>query len=294
MEDSFKLNRFIEAQDHFENYNRALEEVRNSKKEGHWIWYIFPQMAGLGHSHNSNYYGIKSLLEAKAYLEEETLRKRLYEITNALYNQDCSDPESIFGGIDAMKVCSCMTLFEIVSPSDIFTSVLEYMYGGEKCERTLALVKKELDYYKSKSPFKRNGIVSYQDRGFFESGICESDKMNEDNVVATFVDLMRRGETMKEMVSHYLWRKDFSYYRISNIESTLRSHLFLFIHELIESTTNEDLKISLFKDQKIANEYTNDVFTVAKNWDAFFCKISNDERLIDAINKISIKSLANK
>lgn len=96
MEDSFKLNRFIEAQDHFENYNRALEEVRNSKKEGHWIWYIFPQMAGLGHSHNSNYYGIKSLLEAKAYLEEETLRKRLYEITNALYNQGCSDPESIF------------------------------------------------------------------------------------------------------------------------------------------------------------------------------------------------------
>ena len=149
MEDSFKLNRFIEAQDHFENYNRALEEVRNSKKVGHWIWYIFPQMAGLGHSHNSNYYGIKSLLEAKAYLENETLRERLYEITNTLYNQGCSDPKSIFGDIDAMKVCSCMTLFEIVSPSDIFSSVLEYMYKGKRCERTLAIVKKELDYYKA-------------------------------------------------------------------------------------------------------------------------------------------------
>ena len=294
MEDSFKLNRFIEAQDHFENYNRALEEIRNSKKESHWIWYIFPQMAGLGHSHNSNYYGIKSLLEAKAYLEEETLRKRLYEITNALYNQDCSDPESIFGKIDAMKVCSCMTLFEIVSPSDIFTSVLEHMYEGERCERTLAIVKKELDYYKAESAFKRNGIIKYQDRGFFESGVCESDELDEDDVIATFVDLMRRGETMKKMVSHYLWRKDFSYYRVSNVASTLNSRLFSFIHELIESTTDENLKTSLIKDLKIAYEYTSDAFTVAKNWDAFFSKFSNNERLIDAIDKICTKSLANK
>ena len=126
--------------------NEALEEVRNGNKEGHWIWYIFPQMAGLGHSHNSNYYGIKSLLEAKAYLEEETLRKRLYEITNALYNQDCSDPESIFGGIDAMKVCSCMTLFDYLSPNDIFGEVLDVFYNGDRGGRTLRVI----DQQKSK------------------------------------------------------------------------------------------------------------------------------------------------
>ena len=142
--------------------------------------------------------------------------------------------------------------------------------------------------------FKRNGIIKYQDRGFFESGVCESDELNEDDVIATFVDLMRRGETMKKMVSHYLWEKDFSYYRVSNVASTLNSRLFSFIHELIESTTDENLKTSLIKDLKIAYEYTSDAFTVAKNWDAFFSKFSNNERLIDAIDKICTKSLANK
>ncbi len=142
--EQFDLNRFIEAQEKYNCYEKALEEVRNGNKEGHWIWYIFPQMRGLGRSYKSNYYGITSLLEAKAYMENDTLRKRLLEITEALYNQKCPSPEFIFGDLDAKKVCSCMTLFEIVYPGDIFTKVLDRMYDGDRCERTLSIVRNEL------------------------------------------------------------------------------------------------------------------------------------------------------
>lgn len=136
----FNLDRFITAQDRFEQYETALNEVKNGRKESHWIWFVFPQIAGLGRSSNSAFYGISSLLEAKAYLENETLLARLYEITNALLEQE-DTAERIFGGLDAMKVCSCMTLFDLVSPDDKFNEVLEKFYQGKRCQRTLAIVK---------------------------------------------------------------------------------------------------------------------------------------------------------
>ena len=119
-----------------------MNEVRNGRKESHWIWFIFPQIATLGQSDNSKFYGISSLLEAKAYLENETLSARLYEITDALLEQK-DTAEQIFGGTDAMKVRSCMTLFDIVSPGDKFNDVLENFYEGKRCHRTLAIVKGE-------------------------------------------------------------------------------------------------------------------------------------------------------
>lgn len=134
-----QLQRFILAQEINHAYDKALEEVKTGRKQSHWIWYIFPQIAGLGYSSKSRYYGITSLEEAKEYLQNETLRNRLYEITNALMEQDGS-AEEILGGIDAIKVRSCMTLFDLISPDDVFSKVLEKFYGGSRCERTLSIV----------------------------------------------------------------------------------------------------------------------------------------------------------
>lgn len=129
------LQRFIEAQN--DSYDQALKEIRNGRKLTHWIWYIFPQMKGLGFSYNSEYYGITSLQEARDYLENELLRKRLFEITESLLMHKGKDIESIMGDIDALKLKSSMTLFDAVKPGSIFGEVLDEFYGGERCRRTL-------------------------------------------------------------------------------------------------------------------------------------------------------------
>lgn len=129
------LQRFIEAQN--DSYDQALKEIRNGRKLTHWIWYIFPQMKGLGFSYNSEYYGITSLQEGRDYLENELLRKRLFEITESLLMHKGKDIESIMGDIDALKLKSSMTLFDAVQPGSIFGEVLDEFYGGERCRRTL-------------------------------------------------------------------------------------------------------------------------------------------------------------
>lgn len=133
------LQRFIEAQN--DSYDQALKEIRNGRKLTHWIWYIFPQMKGLGFSYNSEYYGITSLQEARDYLENELLRKRLFEITESLLMYKGKDIESIMGDIDALKLKSSMTLFDAVQPGSVFGEVLDEFYGGERCRRTLEKIR---------------------------------------------------------------------------------------------------------------------------------------------------------
>lgn len=133
------LQRFIEAQN--DSYDQALKEIRNGRKLTHWIWYIFPQIKGLGFSYNSEYYGIASLQEAKDYLENELLRKRLFKITESLLMHKGKDIESIMGDIDAMKLKSSMTLFDAVQPGSVFGEVLDEFYGGERCRRTLEKIR---------------------------------------------------------------------------------------------------------------------------------------------------------
>ena len=136
--DNYELCRFLRAQGCASGgYNDALQEVTDGYKRKHWIWYIFPQIKGLGFSYNSEYYGINGLEEAKAYLEHEILGKRLREITNALLQHEGKTAREIFGGIDAMKAKSSMTLFDLIAPNDIFAHVLEKFYGGQRCELTL-------------------------------------------------------------------------------------------------------------------------------------------------------------
>lgn len=130
------LERFVEAQKR--DYKIALEEVRSGQKRTHWIWYIFPQMYGLGHSCYANLYGIRDRKEAEEYLKYKTLGKRLREITSTLLQHEGKSAEEIFGELDAMKVRSSMTLFDAVCPNDMFAEVLEKFYNGERCGITIA------------------------------------------------------------------------------------------------------------------------------------------------------------
>lgn len=134
----YDLDRFVKAQDSgWATYTEALSEIKEGHKNGHWIWYIFPQIKGLGHSQNSEFYGISSKEEAKAYLEHPVLGPRLREITKALLTCDNVSAYNIFGFPDVLKVQSCMTLFDLVSPHDIFNEVLEKYYEGKCCEKTI-------------------------------------------------------------------------------------------------------------------------------------------------------------
>ncbi|MBQ2002680.1 MAG: DUF1810 domain-containing protein [Bacteroidaceae bacterium] len=137
----YNLQRFLTAQDF--NYRTALEEVRNGEKRSHWIWFIFPQLAVLGQSGNAKYYGISGLDEAKAYLAHPVLAERLRVITNALLQHKGRDAVDIFGGLDAMKVRSCMTLFDAASPNDIFRKVLDTFYDGIADKLTLQYIQKQ-------------------------------------------------------------------------------------------------------------------------------------------------------
>ena len=134
------LERFIKAQGH--HYKLALEEVRSGKKQSHWIWYIFPQMRGLGRSYFAQLYGIRDREEAVAYLNHEVLGPRLREITSALLDHVDYSAEEIFGDLDAMKVRSCMTLFDVISPDDIFADVLNKFYGQQRCGLTVRMLSK--------------------------------------------------------------------------------------------------------------------------------------------------------
>lgn len=134
------MERFIEAQER--HYQLALTEVQAGKKQSHWIWYIFPQMRGLGRSYFAHMYGIRDREEAEEYLNHQVLGKRLREITSALLAHEERTAEEIFGDLDAMKVKSCMTLFDIISPEDIFSEVLRRFYSNTRCEITIAMLSK--------------------------------------------------------------------------------------------------------------------------------------------------------
>ena len=134
------LERFVDAQERM--YEIALAEVKSGKKLSHWIWYIFPQLKGLGMSGNSHYYGIDNIEEARAYLNHPILGKRLREITSAFLDSVGKNAQDVFGYLDAMKVRSCMTLFNEVSDDDLFRNVLVRYYSGLADEKTLAILGK--------------------------------------------------------------------------------------------------------------------------------------------------------
>ena len=138
-ENAFDLERFVRAQAGC--YKTALAEIRAGRKRSHWMWYIFPQMKGLGRSFEADYYGIASLREAKAFLAHPVLGTRLVEIAHALEALNESNPAAVMGYPDDIKLRSCMTLFEATDGGSVFSAVLEKYYGGQRDEATLELIK---------------------------------------------------------------------------------------------------------------------------------------------------------
>jgi uncharacterized protein (DUF1810 family) len=126
---TFDLDRFVDAQDHA--YDGVLQELRRGRKTGHWIWFIFPQIAGLGRSAMSQRFSIASLDEARAYLAHPILGTRLHECASAILATDGRTADEIFGPLDAMKLRSSMTLFQRAAPDDpAFAQVLERFFDG--------------------------------------------------------------------------------------------------------------------------------------------------------------------
>lgn len=132
------LQRFVEAQE--SDYETALSEIKKGRKRSHWIWYVFPQFKEFAHSRIADYYGIEDKGEAEAYLQHPILGQRIREISEALLLHNGKDVKGIFGELDAGKVRSCMTMFDYLSPNDVFGQVLDAFYGGKRGGRTLKVL----------------------------------------------------------------------------------------------------------------------------------------------------------
>ena len=281
--DLFDLERFVKAQDTYDSYHIALKEIKDGWKQSHWMWYVFPQIHGLGHSSMSQKFSIKSLLEALAYLRHYTLGRRLYEVMNALPVH--GDAEEIFGKLDAMKLRSCLTLFDLVSPEEIFADFLENYFNKERCQKTLQIVSSELSYYKGDDAFRRNGIRGEVPRAFLE-GIDGSDKLTYNNCIGTLLDLLGRGETMRMLVSRHLWNKEeFSVYRVSNVKFRIQGYMGTFFQAIADSA-QDDVLFNEMKDiygrYELADD--NQLLQIADAFDGFWNKYKNDMRVKPVID----------
>lgn len=132
------LNRFISAQER--SYDAALREIKAGHKRTHWMWYIFPQIAGLGFSSTAQFYAISSMQEAKDYYAHPVLGKRLVEISEALLTLDTNDAGAVMGYPDDLKLRSSMTLFLAVTGDAVFQKVLDKFYSGKPDSKTLSIL----------------------------------------------------------------------------------------------------------------------------------------------------------
>ena len=141
MADSYDLERFVEAQDAHGTYDRAVDELRRGRKTSHWMWFVFPQLRGLGQSATAMHFGITSLDEARAYLAHDVLGPRLLECTAAVNGVAGRSAHEIFGAPDDLKFRSSMTLFQLAGPEHgAFAEALAKYYGGEPDPVTVRLV----------------------------------------------------------------------------------------------------------------------------------------------------------
>jgi uncharacterized protein (DUF1810 family) len=137
-QDPYDLQRFVDAQEHV--YERALSEIKSGRKRSHWMWFIFPQIDGLGASSMSKRYAIRSIAEAKAYLDHPLLGPRLLESAEAALAVQTSSALELFGSPDDMKLRSCATLFASVSSEDsVFSQLINKYFDGKPDDRTLQL-----------------------------------------------------------------------------------------------------------------------------------------------------------
>lgn len=138
MRGSESLERFIDAQAPV--YAMALSEIRRGAKRSHWMWFIFPQLAGLGRSETARFFAIRSIEEARAYLDHPLLGTRYLECVGALQDLAISDPVAVLGEVDAIKLRSSLTLFEAARSNPLIAAALDRWFGGERDPATLALL----------------------------------------------------------------------------------------------------------------------------------------------------------
>jgi len=135
------LDRFVLAQDDHTTYDRALSELRAGRKTSHWMWFVFPQVSGLGQSPTAKHFELADLDEARAYLDHEVLGPRLLECCRALLALEGATAEQVLGAVDAMKLRSSMTLFARADPDErVFPDVLDRFFDGSADERTIRLL----------------------------------------------------------------------------------------------------------------------------------------------------------
>lgn len=135
------LDRFVVAQDEHATYDRALSELRAGRKTSHWMWFVFPQVSGLGQSPTAKHFELAGLDEARAYLDHEVLGPRLLECCRALLALDGATAEQVLGTVDALKLRSSMTLFARADPDErVFPDVLDRFFDGSADERTIRLL----------------------------------------------------------------------------------------------------------------------------------------------------------
>ena len=139
--DPFDLDRFTTAQDAGGTYDAALSELRAGRKTSHWMWFVFPQLAGLGRSSTARHFALRDADEARAYLAHPVLGPRLRACAQALTALPGDDPAAVLGDVDAQKLRSSMTLFARAAPDErVFSQVLDQYFGGEADPATLALL----------------------------------------------------------------------------------------------------------------------------------------------------------
>ena len=138
MSSEYNLERFIDAQE--ASYEIALSEIKTGRKKSHWMWYIFPQIQGLGFSETSKFYAIKDIDEARAFVEHPVLGERLISICNALLQLETNNAHKIFGSPDDLKLQSSMTLFSSLNINPVFQKVLEKFFNGIKDDKTLQII----------------------------------------------------------------------------------------------------------------------------------------------------------
>ncbi|GAB3685040.1 DUF1810 domain-containing protein [Angustibacter aerolatus] len=140
--DPHDLQRFVDAQDDDGTYARALAELRAGRKQSHWMWFVLPQLAGLGRSETARRYAVHDVDEAAAYLAHPVLGPRLRETCETLLALDDADPDAVLGPVDATKLRSSMTLFEVAAPTEgVFADVLLRLFDGRRDDATLHLLR---------------------------------------------------------------------------------------------------------------------------------------------------------
>ena len=138
MDQNQALYRFVAAQER--DYSIALAELRAGRKRSHWMWYIFPQIAGLGHSVTARFYSLQDIAEARAFLEHPLLGRRITELSRVLLSLPTNNANEVFGSPDDRKLRSCMTLFAMLNKDPVFEAVLDKYFNGARDERTIGIV----------------------------------------------------------------------------------------------------------------------------------------------------------